>query len=188
MEIYLIRHTSVNCEKGICYGMSDVDITETFIQEAKVVQEKLLDENIELFYTSPLQRCLKLTKFLTNKQFFSDNRIKELNFGEWELKSWNIIDKSESFKDWSLSYVNIRCPNGESFLDLDNRVNDFYEEITQQGHDKIGIVAHGGVIRSILCSTLKIPIEHSYTIGLDYGGVSKIEINTHSTTVKYINR
>jgi alpha-ribazole phosphatase len=30
MEIYLVRHTETVCEKGICYGQSDVALAEPF--------------------------------------------------------------------------------------------------------------------------------------------------------------
>ena len=30
MEVYLVRHTETVCEKGICYGQSDVGILEPY--------------------------------------------------------------------------------------------------------------------------------------------------------------
>jgi alpha-ribazole phosphatase len=41
MDIYLIRHTSVDVPKGLCYGQSNVSLTKTFEEEAKVIQKKL---------------------------------------------------------------------------------------------------------------------------------------------------
>ena len=41
MEIYLIRHTSVSVEAGICYGQSDVPVAESFAAEAAQVRAKL---------------------------------------------------------------------------------------------------------------------------------------------------
>ena len=30
MEIYLVRHTETTCEKGVCYGQSDVSLAEPY--------------------------------------------------------------------------------------------------------------------------------------------------------------
>ena len=41
MEVYLIRHTQVGIESGICYGQTDVPLADSFPLECKRVQEKL---------------------------------------------------------------------------------------------------------------------------------------------------
>jgi len=33
MEIYLIRHTTPDVAKGICYGQTDLDVANTFEEE-----------------------------------------------------------------------------------------------------------------------------------------------------------
>lgn len=37
MKIYLIRHTTPHIEKGICYGQTDLDVAETFNNEAEII-------------------------------------------------------------------------------------------------------------------------------------------------------
>ena len=41
MNIYLIRHTSVDVPKGLCYGQSDVPLRPTFEKEAAVTKAKI---------------------------------------------------------------------------------------------------------------------------------------------------
>lgn len=41
MNIYLIRHTSVDVPKGLCYGQSDVPLRPTFEAEAAVTKAKI---------------------------------------------------------------------------------------------------------------------------------------------------
>ena len=41
MNIYLIRHTSVDVPKGLCYGQSDVPLRPTFEIEAAVTKAKI---------------------------------------------------------------------------------------------------------------------------------------------------
>ena len=43
MDVYLVRHTSVDVPRGVCYGQSDVLLKETFPQEGEGVKAKLND-------------------------------------------------------------------------------------------------------------------------------------------------
>ena len=52
MEIYLIRHTTPNIAKGICYGQTDLDITDTFEQEVVRIKPHL-PKNIQTVFSSP---------------------------------------------------------------------------------------------------------------------------------------
>jgi alpha-ribazole phosphatase len=61
--IYLIRHTTPAVARGICYGQTDLDVTETFSEEAAVIRQ-CLPGTIGLVYSSPLKRCTLLAKEL----------------------------------------------------------------------------------------------------------------------------
>ena len=52
MEIYLVRHTETICEKGICYGQSDVNIAEPFDEIFNRIVSELPSEAI--IFLSPL--------------------------------------------------------------------------------------------------------------------------------------
>ncbi len=174
MQVYLIRHTTPSVGKGICYGQSDIDLNETvFEEELKTIQSKL-PKDIEQFYTSPLRRCEKLSKHLT-QNFIPDERLKELNFGEWENKSWNDIDQTELNK-WMQDFVNIATPNGENYIVLYQRTKDFIDSILKTNYQKIAIITHAGNIRSFLSFVLSLPLENSFRIHLDYGAVVSIKL------------
>jgi alpha-ribazole phosphatase len=40
-NIFLIRHTTPAVAKGICYGQTDLDITESFVEEAEAIRGHL---------------------------------------------------------------------------------------------------------------------------------------------------
>ncbi len=149
MEIYLIRHTTPAIEAGICYGQSDLDITDSFKKEAEVIARSL-PNNIWHVISSPLQRCRKLAEFLFPGSLvhFNDN-LKEINCGDWELKKWNDIPR-EILDPWMKEFVTSPFPNGESYEKFYERVINQFEKIIHDYRDPIAIVSHGGVIRSIL--------------------------------------
>jgi alpha-ribazole phosphatase len=80
------------------------------------------------------------------------------------------------FTPWMNDFVNVRVPNGESFVDLYNRVVDFMTNEFQKDTLKpVVIVAHAGVIRSILCKITSLPLKDAFQNKVDYGSVLKIE-------------
>lgn len=178
MEIYLVRHTETVCEKGICYGQTDVNIAQPYdIIFETIVQQLPKDA---LLYTSPLQRCVTLSKYIQKQtqttNYEEDKRLMEMNFGDWEMKNWNEIPPEE-LNPWMEDFVNIRVPNGESFVDLHERVSDFIEnEILSKTSQKVIIVAHAGVVRSILCLLNSLPLKDAFQNKVDFGQVIKIVI------------
>lgn len=196
MEIYLIRHTSVAFEKSICYGQSDIALADTFQTELKNIQNKLTLNNDCVIYSSPLKRSLKLANTVfPSVQPIIDARLMELNFGDWELKKWEEINKLE-LDLWMNDFVNIPCTGGESYKELYQRSSEFfnhciikpYFDRLNTSHQQVLIISHGGVIRSILSLILQIPLVKSFSLQIDYGKICKINIRSkENIVIEYIN-
>lgn len=188
MEVYLIRHTSPKVEKGICYGQTDIPLLENFTQEAEKVIKNLPDQ-FDTIFTSPSSRCKELAKMLSGKELILDNRLMEMNFGDWEMKKWNDIDQS-ILNAWMADFVNIKATNGESIVELNNRVSEFMEELSAKDYKRVAIVSHAGVIRSILVGITEMPLSNAFKLTFDYGSVSKININRENCykNVEFINK
>lgn len=177
MEIYLVRHTETICEKGICYGQSDVNIAEPFNEIFDRIISELPAEAI--VFSSPLKRCSILAKHIQNNiktiSYQEDDRLKEMNFGDWELKSWNEIPPEE-LNPWMEDFVNIQVSNGESFVELHQRVGEFLSDKISETKHPVVIVAHAGIIRSILCHQSSLPLKDAFENKVDFGEVIKIEV------------
>jgi len=170
MEIHLIRHTTPDIEKGVCYGQTDVPLKNTFTEEAEIVLGRL-SKSVEIIYTSPLSRCLQLANYLSSKLSIPvkvDMQLMELNFGEWEMLKWNDIDPLK-LKDWMNDYVNVPCPKGESYADLAKRTNSFLNTIRLTHHKSAAAVTHHGVMKAAYAlhygTDLKTGMEKKWTYG-----------------------
>ena len=181
MEIYLIRHTTPKVENGICYGQADLDITETFLEEVEAIKPHLPSDEIKV-YSSPLQRCKKLADALFDGLAIDvHDDLMELNCGQWELLPWNDIPKEE-IQPWMDDFVNVAVPKGESYVDLHNRVVKRFNEIVSKQESAV-IVAHGGVLRSILSHITSTPLKESFdAFTLHYGCVVKIKVTEDKMT------
>jgi alpha-ribazole phosphatase len=177
-EIYLIRHTTPAICKGICYGQTDLDITSSFHAEADLIRQHIPD-NIQFIHSSPLRRCALLAEYLfPSRPVALHADLMEIHCGQWEMKSWDELPKEE-VDPWMKDFVHIRIPDGESYLDLHERVtrcfNGIRGEVGAATNAPIAIVAHGGVIRSILSYITGTPLIDSFKVfSLHYGCVIRI--------------
>ncbi len=183
MQLFLIRHTTPQVKAGLCYGQSDIDVTASFSEELNDIGAKLdsiKSSGVELhaMVTSPLQRCVKLAHALNLKlvlgEILEDHRLKELNFGDWELQAWDAIPRTE-FDIWADDYANLAPPNGETFAELHERAKSFIAELSEhsQPHN-IVVVTHGGMIRAMLAEVLQIPLKRLFRFQIDYGSVTHL--------------
>lgn len=180
MEIYLIRHTKPCVAKGICYGQSNIDVAESFEEELKKLFIKI-PKKFDSIYSSPLKRCKRLAENLISDEIIYDDNLKELNFGDWELRNWNEIDRVE-LNSWMSDYVNNAPPNGESYKDLLGRIKYFWtENIIASSNKKIAIITHAGVIRATISMILKTDLKSSVNISIDYGNVTCIQSNDNNS-------
>lgn len=185
MDIYLIRHTTPDVEYGTCYGFADLDLAHTFPAEAARVKELLPNKTFSV-YASPLQRCSKLATYLFGEGFRKDDRLREVNFGDWEMRTWTDIAITTP-KTWMEDYRYDPMPNGESYAQLYERSVKAFEEILQNMQQDTAIVTHGGVIRSILAYATKTPLGESHDLRVEYGRVAHLHLNGNGLEVKAVN-
>ena len=176
MEIVLIRHTSVDVPQGTCYGQTDVPVKTTFEQEAAVTKANLQAfEHFDKVFCSPLTRCVKLATYCGYADAQRDDRIKELNFGAWEMQKFDEI-KDPRMQEWFDDYLNVPVTDGESFMQLYQRVAAFIDEVRQKPYERVAVFAHGGVL---LCAQIYagvVKLEEAFSALTPYGGVITIKI------------
>mgnify|MGYP000761121693 CR=1 FL=1 len=107
MQITLVRHTAVSPEwQVICYGNTDIPLADTFAEEAPRVAAQIDLSLYDRILSSPLSRALKLAQHCvpqgTNIEV--DDRLKEMNFGDWEGKHW------DSILEEAVSYTHLTLP------------------------------------------------------------------------------
>jgi alpha-ribazole phosphatase len=189
MEVYLIRHTSPKVEKGICYGQSDVPLTDSFQQETAALRKHLPDK-FDSIYSSPMSRCYKLAQQLVSeKEIITNPQLLEMNFGDWEMKNWDLIEQ-DILNNWMHDFVNVKVPNGENFTELYTRAGKFMDEIMSQPYKSVAVVTHAGVIRSIVAKVLEIPLKNAFKIPVDYSSVTKLTISGENcfSNIAYLNK
>lgn len=175
MEIYLVRHTQLDLQKGVCYGQSDVRLKKSFKQESDAVFEKIPTE-ISTLYSSPLSRCTELAEKIASRLGIKvniDPRLMELNFGEWELKKWNDLNQ-EKLNHWMNHYEFEKCPGGESYQDLHNRCLAFLNSLRSFNQKPIVVITHSGFIKTALAIIQQKEIHETIGLSFNYGEVVSV--------------
>ncbi|WP_347218315.1 alpha-ribazole phosphatase family protein [Chryseobacterium sp.] len=183
MEIHLIRHTAVDNPENLCYGFAEMPLRKDYSEDFKSLN---LDNDFELVISSPAQRCCLLAKHF-KLHYSTDERIREMNFGNWELKKWTEIPEEE-INPWYKDFVNVKASGGENLLEMQARVLSFWNELViKKDIEKVLIIAHAGVIRLILRSVLQFPLENMFSIRIDYGKKVIIQVKDGIFSVVNVN-
>ncbi|MBR5730245.1 MAG: alpha-ribazole phosphatase family protein [Prevotella sp.] len=190
MEVFMIRHTSVDVPKGTCYGWTDVPVAATFEQEAaetKKELERLLSIHqqptantqhlFDKVYSSPLSRASKLAAYCGYPHPRLDSRLKEMFMGDWEMQVFDDIAKTDpQILKWYEDYMHLQTTNGEGFPQLYERVADFLDELKKQPYERVAVFAHGGVL---VCGGIYaglFPAEDAFSHLVGYGGIQVITL------------
>ena len=139
-----LRHPTPDVPKGTCYGRTDLDIAE--IGHEQIVKAVRVTPVVKRVIASPALRCRKLAISIAERHGLTptyDDRLWEMNMGEFEGQLWAEIDRAKSEK-WLEDPMNNPTPGGESFADVQARV---LEALTHADLET-AIVCHAGVIRA----------------------------------------
>jgi len=179
MQLYIIRHTKVNVPKGLCYGQTDVALADTSVTEIAKVVAQIDDVIFDKIFSSPLTRCKALAKSVAKNKYgiTFDAGLKELNFGDWENRYWHEIEKTEEAKAWFKDFTRVSCPNGESYLQLIDRVTRFLQKLkSTKQNANVAIICHAGVIRAFHSIINKVSPEDSFNLKVGYGELINFKI------------
>lgn len=175
MKIVLVRHTSVNVEKGICYGHSDVDVAGTFPTESAAVKESLSRYSFDQVYCSPLSRCRKLAAACGYSSPLIDPRLLEMNFGDWEMMRYDDITDPR-LREWYDDYINVAPTGGESFMQQQARFLEFLTDLKDSGDKCVALFTHCGILVQALVTLCGMTPQEAFANPPAYGTIMEINI------------
>jgi alpha-ribazole phosphatase len=172
MQLYLIRHPPPQVADGICYGTTDLLLRENPQAIARTIKLQL-PRDLTVF-SSPLTRCRLLAEALHPAPLF-DPRLKELNFGDWEMQAWEALNRDE-INAWAKNPVDYAPPNGESVNELQARVHDFLAEHYTKKMTQAALVTHAGVMKVIVGLTQGLAPAEWMALRFGFGDVVPIQL------------
>lgn len=168
MGLILVRHTRPDVAEGLCYGQTDLDVADTFADEAAEVLSALPE--VRRVVSSPLRRCRALAQYIADAVDLPldiDERLMEIDFGAWEGRLWSEVPRKE-IDAWAENFLHARPHGGESVAMLRSRVSAALADWSARC-GPILIVTHAGVIK--VASTGDGDPVWDFTVPIGFGGI-----------------
>lgn len=161
MKILLIRHGETTGDLEDRYGgFYDDHLTEKGRSQLSETAKKLKGVDVEIIFSSSLMRAKEsaeiINKVLQTEVVFLDG-LRERNYGVLSgLTKTEALEKYPEVVELHNDYNNTD-PEGESFVDFNNRVLRTFANIIDKPYQTIVILGHGGSIKAIL-RNLNLPL------------------------------
>ncbi|MDB5843555.1 MAG: Phosphoglycerate mutase [Polaromonas sp.] len=132
MKLWLVRHAQLLIGSGICYGRLDLPADAGATAECARQLAALLPAGLRVI-ASPLQRCEQLAHALSAQRpdlaYKTDARLQEMDFGRWEGRAWQAIDRGE-LEAWTGDFANYAVGHdGESVTRFMARVASAFDAL-----------------------------------------------------------
>lgn len=182
VKLHLVRHPRPDVEAGLCYGASDVAVSETELARVHAALAAAgLPAGLPVL-ASPLRRCADLARRLAPHRLRFDPRLAEMDFGSWELQRWDAIAR-DAIDAWAADLLHYRPGGGENVLDVAYRVAGFVADLRLElgAEAEAIVICHAGTIRLLSAMRAGRTVEaaallaarHPHDIG--YGAVVSVE-------------
>jgi broad specificity phosphatase PhoE len=151
-EIYLVRHgQSLHNKEQRIAGQLDSELTELGFEDARQVARVINRSDFDIIYSSDLLRARQTAETIIEALDLKcpvrfSPLLRELDYGEFTEKS---VEETFLFLNYKHAQQQ-RYPGGESFLDLQARLEQFIRQMMQApAGRRILVTAHAGSIRLI---------------------------------------
>ncbi len=153
-RLILVRHGETNGESSLRYhGSADVELSPAGIARMHDVRRSLRLDDVDLVVASSLKRSWKAARLIANgAQIRLESDLREIDFGRWEGLTREEIAASDpvAFADWQAGVEGFEYPGGEQRAAFRERVLRALGRILATRGRGALVVAHKGVIRTIV--------------------------------------
>lgn len=160
MNIYVIRHGETDANKNhLLQGTIDWPLNDYGIELAEITGTNMKGIKFDACFSSPLKRAKQTAEIVlknsgNNINIQYDDRIKEINMGVYEGKSFSPDNLQVPivlillFK-WN-AFLCGRFKGGETAKEVCKRTQDFLKELATKNYENVLVSTHGCATRAML--------------------------------------
>lgn len=194
ITVYLLRHgqTPWNADNNRYCGRTDIPLTEKGLGQAAAVREQLTGIAFDGIYSSPLQRARLTAGIATGKEVIIDQRLIEVDFGEWEKKTREefVAENPSSWNVWAEDPTHVRAgATGETGMEVVQRVDDFFKELhVKHSTGTFLVAAHNGVNRLYMAYKLGMPLKNYRQLVQENSSITQFTLDSENVlTLQFLN-
>jgi broad specificity phosphatase PhoE len=186
-EILFIRHADTDMAGTFC-GHSDPELNARGRARIRELVDDLHAEQIDAVYSSDLRRAHSTAQAIASAFGVVCHvrpALREIYFGQWDGLTWQEIEQRDATyaRRWLEEYPNLPAPDGEMFRDFERRILDEVEVLRTIASDgTVVVVAHAGVLRSVLLKLCGCSEDEARERTKSYGAVVRYTVPASSAT------
>lgn len=182
MTLYIVRHADK--EKGDFTNprlpLQDPPISQTGEEQARNLLRFFVDREIAYIYVSAYQRTGQTIAFVAEHFGLTpvvDGRLNEIDIGLFEMATEDEVREKfpVEWQAYRKRSSDFRFPEGESGEEAQKRIVEFLEEKRElHGDENVVVVNHDGLIRTLMCYVMNIPVTSRWNFYVDFCGITEI--------------
>ncbi|HYC55301.1 MAG TPA: histidine phosphatase family protein [Candidatus Binatia bacterium] len=187
--LFFLRHgeTEWNRQRRIM-GDMDIPLSARGREQCQGMAALLDGFGIARIRSSPLLRARQTAEVMAQALGLPveyDEGLVEVRFGEWQGKTYDEIFGDPRFHSFVADPVAHPTPGGETIADVQAR------GLASAGNvaagDRILMVSHGDIIRSVLCHYMSIPLSEFRRIRVDNCGLAAVSVTGDVAVAQFVN-
>jgi probable phosphoglycerate mutase len=144
IRLWLIRHGATEwSESGRFCGWTDVPLSRSGREQAEPLRARFDGRRFDGVWSSDLIRASEFAELVVGGATL-DPRLRELDFGQLEGKTWGECDAAT--QQALIAFDGFAAPSGESSAQVRNRALGFVTDLGMGSHL---VFTHGGLIRTL---------------------------------------
>jgi broad specificity phosphatase PhoE len=182
VEVVLVRHGETEWSRELKHtGRTDVPLTETGEEQARVVGEALRGREFALVLSSPLRRALDTARLAGFEPEVRDE-LAEWDYGEYDGR--RTVEIREEVPDWTIWRYGAR--GGESVSEVSARADRVVEELLRVEGDVL-VFSHGHLLRVLTARWLGLDAADGRLFALDSGTLSTLGFEREQRVIRVWN-
>jgi uroporphyrin-III C-methyltransferase/precorrin-2 dehydrogenase/sirohydrochlorin ferrochelatase len=180
-EVVLIRHGEIGDEYcGRYVGRLDPPLSSAGLDHAVTLRQQ---PDLSLpghWLSSPQRRAQQTAEAAAGHAPIEiDADLREIDFGRWEGLSFAEIAAAdpEAVGRWAKLEPGFAFPEGESLAGFQARIAGVAERIAAGTARRVYVVAHGGVIRALLCRWMGWPPESQLLLDVRPASITRVRLS-----------
>ena len=193
-RLLLARHGQTAWNVQCRYmGQLDIPLDSTGQHQAALLGRKLAGETLAAIYTSDLLRARETASAIVsyhNCPLINEPRLREMDFGAWQGMTYPEIQKTDklNLEAWEADRLKNAPPGGETLCQFSSRIEAVYREIIQaHSEETVLMVAHGGLLKILVCLVLGLPPGRYWQIQLSTASLSEIWVYPEGGSLGLLN-
>ncbi len=181
-RILLVRHATADESPAPRYiGSTDLVLTDKGVRQADALRDALPKRRPQRCRCSPLHRATETARRAVEPLGLpveTEPRLREIDFGRWEGITFPQIREAEPemVDQWAANRDDFCFPGGESISAFHGRIESVRQSLLGEGSERMLLVAHGGVIRALVCSLLGWPLRQRLAFRIDPASISAVDV------------